>query len=120
VAPGSTSASASVTGGNDCLVWVGQALSVAAPLTAPTVTATGGAHMVGLSWDRVPYAKSYAVYESTTPTGETYTAPPACKATAPRCDITGLAAAKKYYFTVVAKAGTASSPPSAQVTATTT
>lgn len=120
VAPGASTAHASVTGGDDCLVWVGQVFSATAPLTAPIgVKATGGKRSVVLTWTRVPFAKSYAVYESTTPTGETYTAPPACTATTLRCNIGGLAPATKYYFTVVAKAGTASSPPSAQVTATT-
>lgn len=120
VAPGATSASASVTGGDDCLVWVGQVFSATAPLSAPTgVKATGGKRSVVLTWNRVPFAKSYAVYESTTPTGETYTAPAACTATVPHCNIGGLAPATKYYFTVVARAGTDASPPSTQVTATT-
>lgn len=81
-------------------------ITIALDLTAPSnVTATAGDLAINLSWDPVPNAESYQIYQSTTShTGfsEIATTPSPCKSTSYL--INGLIAGQTYYFEVKALA----------------
>jgi fibronectin type 3 domain-containing protein len=90
----------------------------AVPAAPTSVTATGGANLMTVSWPGVSGATSYNIYWSKTSGVTTATGTKIVGATSPYSQ-TGLTAGTTYYYIVTAVNVSGESPASAQATATT-
>jgi GH35 family endo-1,4-beta-xylanase len=94
------------------------AINLSAPVAVTKVTATGGKAQVSLSWAADSGASSYSILRGTTPGGEG-SVPIQIGIFGTNFTDTHVVSGTTYYYQVIAVNGAGTSPPSAEVVATT-